>query len=158
MADRLSHPLKEDATASRNSSDSILAVEIGNVNQPSKNQWLSGLGIAVPVAALSVLMGSLLPGGGATPMSAIRPFHNQPNAGSDTRQFGNSNYSFSWQAPSSLVFSSVRQKLRTDEEARRQVLSEAIASFAFEGIQITWEDAEKMLDEVLNEPPARLTA
>lgn len=53
---------------------------------------------------------------------------------------------------------SVRERLRRDEEARRRVLSEAIASFALEGIQISWEDASRMLDEVLDEPPARLTA
>lgn len=54
--------------------------------------------------------------------------------------------------------SEVRRELRTNEEARRQVIEEAIASFAFEGIEIPWEDASRMLDEVLEEPPAGLVA
>ncbi len=49
-----------------------------------------------------------------------------------------------------------RERLRTDMEERRRFLREAVNSFAFEGIAISWEDAERALHEVLETPAAEI--
>ncbi|MBI4492890.1 MAG: hypothetical protein HY690_08875 [Chloroflexi bacterium] len=52
---------------------------------------------------------------------------------------------------------SVRERLRTDEAFRRQFLKEAMVSMAFEGQDITWEEALESLEKVLSEPPVRFS-
>lgn len=50
----------------------------------------------------------------------------------------------------------IRHRLRTDPAFRESFLSEAIASFAVEGITISPEEAEACLEEMLRRPPVQM--